>query len=191
MREKKTKKVTCMTLLCLIALRNKTVVHTNSLPSFYNANGRLCHEGMLRSSNFATMVTWRQTSPLYCGWCLVLSLYFSQVCSAVARLPWTQLRMERCIYRMILASYLLKWTVIASIGRLMMMMGPWRRTTSIKIALASVSVPKCRVLARGLMWPAVTNIQKVNSVILFFLDLAFKLWGFWWWCWRWWWWWWL
>ena len=163
------KKVTCMTLLCLIALRNKMVVHTNFLPSFYNANGRLCEEGMLRSSNLATMVTWRQTSPLYCGWCSVLSFYFSQVCSAVARLPWTQLRMERCIYLMILASYLLKWTVIASIGTWMMMMGPWRRLSSKWIALASVSLPKCRVLARGLMWPEVTNIQKVN-----YLGLAFK-----------------
>ena len=159
------KKVTCMTLLCLIALRNKTVVHTNFLPSFYNANGRLCEEGMLRSSNLATMVTWRQTSPLYCGWCSVLSFYFSQVCSAVAQLPWTQLRMERCIYLMTLASYLLKWTVIACIGTWMMMMGQWRRITSTNIALASISVPKCRVQPRGLMWPEITNIQKVHSVI--------------------------
>jgi len=31
-------------------------------PSFDNANGRLCQERLLRSTNVATMVTWRHTS---------------------------------------------------------------------------------------------------------------------------------
>ena len=47
---------TCMTFLSLIVLRNKTVAHT-FLPSFDNANSRLCQERFLRSSNIATMVT--------------------------------------------------------------------------------------------------------------------------------------
>ena len=34
----KTKKLTCMTSLCMIALKNKTVAHTYT---FDNANGRL------------------------------------------------------------------------------------------------------------------------------------------------------
>ena len=42
-----------MTLLCMIALRNKTVAHA-FLPSFSNANGRLSQERLLRSSNLAT-----------------------------------------------------------------------------------------------------------------------------------------
>ena len=46
----------CMTFLCMIALRNRTVAHT-FLPSFDNANGRLCQERLLRSRNLATMVT--------------------------------------------------------------------------------------------------------------------------------------
>ena len=56
--QKKTKKLTCMTFLCMIARRNKTVAHT-FLPdrSFENANGRLCQDGLLRSRNFNTMVT--------------------------------------------------------------------------------------------------------------------------------------
>ena len=53
-----------MTFLCVIALRSKTIAHT-FLPSFDNANGRFCQERLLRSRNFATMVTWRHTSPLY------------------------------------------------------------------------------------------------------------------------------
>ena len=36
--------------------RNKTVAHP-FLPSFDNANGRLCQERLSRSRNFATMVT--------------------------------------------------------------------------------------------------------------------------------------
>ena len=50
------KKLTCLTFLCMIALRNKTVTHT-ILPPFDNANGRLCQEGLLRNRHFATMVT--------------------------------------------------------------------------------------------------------------------------------------
>ena len=34
-------------------------------PSFDNANGRLCQERLLRSTNVATMVRWRHTSPLH------------------------------------------------------------------------------------------------------------------------------
>ena len=51
-RKKKKKKLTCMTFLCMIALRNKTVTHT-FLPSFHNANSRLCQERLrtLRSNN--------------------------------------------------------------------------------------------------------------------------------------------
>ena len=40
--------------------KKKTVVHT-FLPSFDNANGRLCQVRLLWSRNFATMVTWRHT----------------------------------------------------------------------------------------------------------------------------------
>ena len=53
--KKKTKKLTCRTFLCMTAPRNKTVAHT----SFGNAKGRLCQERLLRSRNFATMVTCR------------------------------------------------------------------------------------------------------------------------------------
>ena len=53
---KYSRKKTCTTFLCMIALKNKTAVHT-FLPSFNNANGRLCQEGLLGSRNFATMVT--------------------------------------------------------------------------------------------------------------------------------------
>ena len=48
-------KKTCTTFLCMIALKNKTAVHT-FLPSFNNANGRLCQEGLLGFRNFATML---------------------------------------------------------------------------------------------------------------------------------------
>ena len=47
----------------MITLRNKTVSQT-FLPSFDNPNGRLCQERLFWSRNFATMVTWRHTSPL-------------------------------------------------------------------------------------------------------------------------------
>ena len=48
-------KMTCMTFLCIIALRKKTVAHT-FLPSFDNANGPLGQERLLRSRNFATIL---------------------------------------------------------------------------------------------------------------------------------------
>ena len=65
MAEKKEKKLTCVTFLCMIALRNKTLAYVSSLPSFDNVNGRLGQERLLRFRNFVTMVTWRHTSPLY------------------------------------------------------------------------------------------------------------------------------
>ena len=51
-QEKKTKKLTCMSFLCMIALRNKIITHT-FLPSFDNTNSRLCQERLrtLRSNN--------------------------------------------------------------------------------------------------------------------------------------------
>ena len=48
----------------MITIRNKTIAHT-FLPSFDNANGRLCQERLLRSRNFAAVVTLRYTPPLY------------------------------------------------------------------------------------------------------------------------------
>ena len=53
---KKTKKLTCMSFRCMIALRDKTVAHTFPL-SFDNTNDRLSQERLLRSRNLATMVT--------------------------------------------------------------------------------------------------------------------------------------
>ena len=53
----KTIKWPCMTFLCMNAL----IVHT-FLPLFGNTNGHLCQEILLKSRNFATMVTWRHTS---------------------------------------------------------------------------------------------------------------------------------
>ena len=47
----------------MIALGNKTVTRS-SLQSLDNADGRCYRERMLRSRNFATMVTLRHTSPL-------------------------------------------------------------------------------------------------------------------------------
>ena len=58
------KKLECLTFLCMIALRNKTVAHS-FLPSFDNANGRPYQERLLRSKNFVSMVTWRHTLLLY------------------------------------------------------------------------------------------------------------------------------
>ena len=48
--------LTCMTFLCMIALRNKSVAHTIVL-SFGNVNGSLSQERLLRSRNLAAMVT--------------------------------------------------------------------------------------------------------------------------------------
>ena len=47
----------------MIALGNKTVART-SLQWLDNVDGRFYRERMLRSRNFATMVTLRHTSPL-------------------------------------------------------------------------------------------------------------------------------
>ena len=51
----KTFKMTGMTFLYIIVLRNKTVAHT-FLPSFDNANGRLGQERWLRSRNVSTIL---------------------------------------------------------------------------------------------------------------------------------------
>ena len=53
-RKKNTKKLTCMTFRCIIALKNKTVAHT-FLPLFDNANGRLCQERLFRTTIFAVI----------------------------------------------------------------------------------------------------------------------------------------
>ena len=59
-----TENMTFMTFQCTITLRNKTVAHTCTfLPLFDNANGCLCQERLSWSRKFATMVTWRHTSP--------------------------------------------------------------------------------------------------------------------------------
>ena len=52
-----------MTLLYMIALRNKTVVHA-ILSSFDSAKDYLRQERLTRFRNFASIVTWRHTSPL-------------------------------------------------------------------------------------------------------------------------------
>ena len=57
--QKETKNLACLSSLWMIALRTKPVTF---LPWIDNANGRLCQERLLRSRNFATMVTWRHTS---------------------------------------------------------------------------------------------------------------------------------
>ena len=44
--QKIAKRLTCMTFLYMITLRNKTVAHT-FLPPFDNANGRLCQKRLL------------------------------------------------------------------------------------------------------------------------------------------------
>ena len=63
-RKIKTKKLSCVSFLCMIVLRNKMVAH-NFLPLFNNANSRLCQERLLSSRNFAPMVTWHHPSPVY------------------------------------------------------------------------------------------------------------------------------
>ena len=63
-KTKTTEKLSCLTLLCMIALRNKTVVHT----FFYRSTMQMAvsvKKRLLRAWNFATMATWRHTSPLY------------------------------------------------------------------------------------------------------------------------------
>ena len=61
---KKRNKLTRMTFSCTVALWNKTVA-SSFFPSFDNANGRICQERSLRTTNFATMVTWHHTSSLH------------------------------------------------------------------------------------------------------------------------------
>ena len=62
-------------------LHNKAVVHV-FLASCDNANNRLCQERLLRSENFATIITWHRASPLnsvvwepfrstYCTWAAI------------------------------------------------------------------------------------------------------------------------
>ena len=71
--QKKWKKLTCMTFLCIIALRNKTVSHA-FLWWLDNVKGRLCQERLLRSRNFATMVMRYHTTLLYSRWLFYLLL---------------------------------------------------------------------------------------------------------------------
>ena len=52
---KKTKKLTCMTFLCMAVVRNKTAYAF--LPLFGNVNGHLYQEQLLRSRTSATLVT--------------------------------------------------------------------------------------------------------------------------------------
>ena len=63
----KRKTWTCMTLLCMTALRNQTAGHT-FLPLFDHAYSSFCQKRLFtgRSINFATMVTRCNISPLYC-----------------------------------------------------------------------------------------------------------------------------
>ena len=63
-QKEKTKKPSCMTFLCMITVKNKTVGHTFLL-SFDNTNGHFCQDRLLRSRNLATMVTWRHFSHLF------------------------------------------------------------------------------------------------------------------------------
>ena len=42
------KKLSCMTLMCMITVKDKTVAHTFLL-SFDNANGHLCQDRLSRS----------------------------------------------------------------------------------------------------------------------------------------------
>ena len=75
-----------MTFVCIIALRNKTVAHTDTFfPPFDNANRRLSQQRLLRSRHFATMLTWRHTSHLF--WNLGTFLVFSK--NKSLRLPTT------------------------------------------------------------------------------------------------------
>ena len=76
-----------MTFLPIIALRNKTVAHTDTFfhCSTINANGRLSQQRLLRSRHFATMVTWRHKSPLF--WNLGTFLVVSS-CSFNSSTSW-------------------------------------------------------------------------------------------------------
>ena len=66
-RKKKRKKMTCMTFLCIIALRNKTVPHT-FLQSFTSKWPSL-------SRNLAAMVTWCHKSPPNSFLCVLYTIH--------------------------------------------------------------------------------------------------------------------
>ena len=55
MAEKNTKKLTCMTFLCMAEVRNKAAY--TFLPPFGNVNGHLYQEQLSRSRTSATLVT--------------------------------------------------------------------------------------------------------------------------------------
>ena len=92
-----------MTFLCMITLRNKTVVHT-SLPSFDYANDHLCQQRLLRSRNFATTVT-RRHNCLMCG---LLVIRLSMIALAIFTLFWAQL-FEARLSMIALAIFILFW----------------------------------------------------------------------------------
>ena len=52
--QKKSKTLTCMTILCMIIIRSKAIAQT-FLPSLDNANGRLCQERLLKYRNLVTV----------------------------------------------------------------------------------------------------------------------------------------
>ena len=66
-----------MIFLCMIIFRNKMIALYFVL--FQQCNGRLYQERLLRSTNFATMVSLRRTSPFYTG--IQLVKYLSPVMS--------------------------------------------------------------------------------------------------------------
>ena len=77
---KRTKKLTWIPFLCMIALRNKTVAHT--FPSFELANGRPCQERLLRSRSWFCHhgnVT-SHFSSLSRGVCLLIVVHLHQHC---------------------------------------------------------------------------------------------------------------
>ena len=75
------KKRTCMAWNVWLS---RALLH--DLPSFDDANGRLCQEGLLRSRNLATMVTWRHTSPL----CLVPKAFPLENAPCTTSKQWLQ-----------------------------------------------------------------------------------------------------
>lgn len=91
-KKKETKKLKCLTFMCMILLRNRTVAHF-SIPSFDNVNSRLDQERVLRSRNFATVYLGTMTSHLYPLLLIIFNycLYSLILCSHPAdpRLHWT------------------------------------------------------------------------------------------------------
>ena len=91
-KKKGTKKLKCLTFICMIALRNKTVAHF-LIPSFDNANSRLCQERVLGCRNFATVYFGNMTSHFYPLLLIIFNycLYYLTLCSHPAdpRLHWT------------------------------------------------------------------------------------------------------